>query len=577
MGTLLIIVRRLLVAAWRYRWSAVAVSWLVCGAGWAGVDMIPNQYEASARLYVDADAVLTPLLRGLSIDSSLSSQLDVLQRTLLSRPNLEKLVSNTDLDLSITGPADLERLVASLATSIRITPQTRNLFTITYRNNSPKLAFDVVQTILTTFMESKTGNNRSEMENAQAFLQQQIAAYETQLRAAERKRADFRTKYLDLLPMGETGATRLDEAQGALRTLQGQLADKVAARDLLNKELAATSPLVVTETELAPQNGGPGAVGPGGVPILRDPRVETAQNELNDLRLRYTENHPDVISAKRRLEALKVQAEQAAAAMREHMKAQAAAQAAAAAAAKPGEPGQEARPGQDGKPVTAKPAEAGPGGKAAARPPGTAAGERPTRSLPNPIYEQLKVRLYEAESVIASLQRQIADATRERDRLEEMARSAPGIQAEFLNLNRDYDVLRKNYDELLARRESMRIATAAEADADKIKMQVIDPPQVPQNPVAPKRLLLVSAVLIAGLVAGVAVAVLLVQFDQSFHTIDELRDLGLPVAGGVSLLNVTVTRGRLASVMMFSLSLLLLAAIYGGLLYRVARLPGGGA
>lgn len=565
MGTLLIIVRRLLVAAWRYRWSTVAVSWLVCGAGWAGVYMIPNQYEASARLYVDADAVLTPLLRGLSIDSSLTSQLDVLQRTLLSRPNLEKLVSNTDLDLNITGPADLENLVAALGTAIKITPQTRNLFTITYRNTSPKLAFDVVQTILTTFMESKTGNNRSEMENAQAFLQQQIAAYETQLRAAERKRADFRTKYLDLLPMGDTGGTRLDQAQGTLRTLQGQLADKVAARDLLNKELAATSPLIVTETELAPQ-AGPGGAAPGtpGAGIPRDPRVEAAQNELNDLRLRYTENHPDVISAKRRFEAIKAQAEQAAAAAREQQEkalaARAAAQA-AAAAAKPGETGAEPKLGPDGKPLAAKP-------------PGTA-GERPTRSLPNPIYEQLKVRLYEAESLIASLQRQIADATRERDRLEEMARSAPGIQAEFLNLNRDYDVLRKNYDELLARRESMRIASAAEADADKIKMQIIDPPQVPQNPVAPKRPLLISAVLVAGLIAGVAIAVLLVQFDQSFHTIDELRDLGLPVAGGVSLLNVTVTRGRLASVMMFSLSLLALGAIYGGLLYRVARLPGG--
>ena len=82
MGTLLIIIRRLLIAAWRYRWGAVAVSWLVSGIGWTGVYFIPNQYEASARLYVDADVVLTPLLRGLSIDSSLTSQLDVLQRTL---------------------------------------------------------------------------------------------------------------------------------------------------------------------------------------------------------------------------------------------------------------------------------------------------------------------------------------------------------------------------------------------------------------------------------------------------------------------------------------------------------------
>ena len=179
---------------------------MVCGAGWAFVYTIPNSYEASARLYVDADAILTPLLRGLAVDNSLGSQLDVLQRTLLSRPNLEKLVSNTDLDLSITGPADLEAMVATLGTAIKITPQTRNLFTITYRNTNPKLAFDVVQTILTTFIESKTGNNRSEMENAGLFLQQQLATYERQLQDAEKKRADFRAKYLDLLPMGEAGA-----------------------------------------------------------------------------------------------------------------------------------------------------------------------------------------------------------------------------------------------------------------------------------------------------------------------------------------------------------------------------------
>ncbi len=545
MGTLVIIIRRMLIAAWRYRWGAVAVSWLVSGAGWTGVYFIPNQYEASARLYVDADVVLTPLLRGLSIDSSLTSQLDVLQRTLLSRPNLEKLVSNTDLDLQITGPADLETLVAKLGSEIKITPQTRNLFTITYRNPSPKLAFDVVQTILTTFIESKTGNNRSEMENAQLFLQQQIAGYEQQLRAAERKRADFRAKYIDLLPLGDTGASRLDQAQGNLRQLQGSLADQVAKRDLLNRELTSTPQLIVTETETAPAQatavpGGP--AGPAGP--LKDPRVEAAQNELNDLRLRYTDNHPDVVSAKRRLEGLKAQAEQTAAA---------ASKTAETAAA------------------TAK-TDAAAAAKAAENQPAVPA--RPVKSLPNPIYEQLKVRLYEVESLIASLQRQIADATRERDRLEEMARSAPGVQAEFLNLNRDYDVQRKNYDELLARRESMRIATAAEADADKIKIQVIDPPQVPQNPVAPKRTLLISTVLAIGLAAGVAMSVLLVQFDQSFHTIDELRELGLPVAGGVSLLNVSVSRGRLASVIMFAMSLLLLGAVYGGLLYRLMRTGG---
>ncbi|MDE2577119.1 MAG: hypothetical protein KGL55_17585, partial [Rhodospirillales bacterium] len=202
MSAVLIMARRILIAAWRYRWAAVALSWIVCGAGWTIVYLIPNQYEASARLYVNVDAVLTPLLRGIALDNSLNGQLDILQRTLLSRPNLEKLVSNTDLDLRIRGPADMETMVNGLAQAITITPQTENLFRITYRNTSPKLAYDVVQAVLTTFIESRTGNNRAEMDNAQLFLQQQIAGYERQLRDAEKKRADFRAKYVDLLPAG---------------------------------------------------------------------------------------------------------------------------------------------------------------------------------------------------------------------------------------------------------------------------------------------------------------------------------------------------------------------------------------
>src|SRR6478609_4024243 len=123
-------------AAWRRRWMGVIVAWLVCGVGWVVVYTIPNQFESTARLFVDADAILTPLLRGLAADSAPTSQLEMLQRTLLSRPNLEKLISKTDLDLSTAGPSDRERLLQGLAQAIQVKPQTRNLFTITYRSTS---------------------------------------------------------------------------------------------------------------------------------------------------------------------------------------------------------------------------------------------------------------------------------------------------------------------------------------------------------------------------------------------------------------------------------------------------------
>jgi uncharacterized protein involved in exopolysaccharide biosynthesis len=561
MSILLVLVRRIAKAAWRYRWAAVALSWLICGAGWAYVYTIPNSYEASARLYVDADAVLTPLLRGIAVDSSLSSQLDVLQRTLLSRPNLEKLVSNTDLDLSITGPADLEALTNGLASQIHINPQTRNLFTISYRNTNPKLAFDVVQTMLTMFIENKAGNNRSEMENAGLFLQQQIGEYERKLREAEKRRADFRAKYLDLLPAAENGTTRLDQARENVHRLEGQLTDEMATRDMLARELAATPPMVVTEADPTAAPGSPTA-------IALNPRVLEAQRALDEMLITRTESHPDVVLARKHLEEVKASVAKEAAELAAQITA------AKAAATGVGPDTSASKPAGKGKLDTtgADPAsKPGAKGKADAGPATTTA---KTHEVPNPVYEQLKVRMFEAQSTLASLQRQLADATRERDRMDEIARGAPGLQAEYINLNRDYDVLQANYRELLLRREEMRIGQAADASADKIKIQVIDPPQVPQNPVAPKRALLLSVVLLLGIGGGCGLAVLLVQFDQSFHTIDELRDLGLPVAGGISLLNVAVTRGRLASVFAFSMALVLLGALYIGLLYRLAHTPG---
>jgi uncharacterized protein involved in exopolysaccharide biosynthesis len=570
MSTLLVLARRLFKAAWRYRWLAVAVSWVICGVGWAYVYTIPNSYEASARLYVDADAILTPLLRGLAVDNGLGQQLDILQRTLLSRPNLEKLVSNTDLDLSVTGPADLESLVSGLGNAIKINPQTRNLFTINYRNNNPKLAFDVVQTILTTFIESKTGNNRSEMENAGLFLQQQIGEYERKLREAEKRRAEFRAKYLDLLPAGENGGSRLDQAQESLRRLQGSLTDELAKRDMLARELTATPQMVVTEAN------DPTGLAPGSLAAVSlNPRVVEAQRGLDELLITRTDSHPDVILARKHLEEIRASVTREATELATQM---AAAKSAAAgvgpdiSAIKPGatSPAKSGAKGKADADGAASPAK--PGAKGKADEPQKPAAN--THEVPNPVYEQLKVRMFESESSLASLQRQLADATRERDRMDEMARSAPGLQAEYINLNRDYDVLTTNYKELLSRREEMRMAQAADANADKIKIQVIDPPQVPQNPVAPRRAMLLSAVLAIGVGGGAALAILLVQFDQSFHTIDELRDLGLPVAGGISLLNVAVTRGRLASAFAFSMALVLLGALYAGLMYRLAHTAG---
>ncbi|MGA3400987.1 MAG: XrtA system polysaccharide chain length determinant [Acetobacteraceae bacterium] len=521
MDSFRILVQQYLRAAWRRRWMGVIVAWLVCGVGWVGVYLIPNQFESSARLFVDADAILTPLLRGLAAESAPTTQLEILQRTLLSRPNMEKLISKTDLDLTVASPADRERLITRLADAIKVVPQTKNLFTITYRDKSPKMAHDVVQTLLTIFIESATGSNRSDMENARHFLEHQIASYEQQLRAAEKRRADFRARYIDILPSAATpGVPALEAARNNVTALDGRLQDVIMARDALKDEVDKTPPMLVAETtqQMAQAMG---------LQAAPKSRLQDAEEQLKLLLLKDTENHPDVIAQRKLIDSLKAEP--------------------------PDTPRLPAQPGA----APAARTGAGPGGM--------------NRSVPNPVYDQLKVKLIDADSQVSSIQRQRDAAVTYREKLEKIQQEQPGLIAEYENTDRDYEVLRKSYEELLQRLQSANIAQAADTQADKVKLQIVDPPEAPRLPVAPNRMLMVTGVLLVGLAAGLGVTVLFGQVDRSFSTADDLRSLGLPVLGGISVLGLASLRQRLTTVARFSVAVVLLVGIYGGLLVHILR------
>jgi len=274
--------------AWRRRWLAVAAAWLVCLAGWFGVATLPNKYEANARVYIDADAVLTPLLKGIAVESSLQDELDLLQHMLLSRPNLERIIAKTDLQLDATTPIETERMVASLADKIKVVAQTRNIFSITYRNTSRQLASDVVQAMLASFIENKAGDNRDEIDRASTFIDSQISIYEQQLRAAENRRAAFRKKYIELLP-GDSGVNQLEMARTQVRTLNGELADAQGRRTLLATQLATTQATL----------GGDGAPG--------DPHAQLrlAEDKLRELKQVYTDAYPEVMTQQHLVDTLR--------------------------------------------------------------------------------------------------------------------------------------------------------------------------------------------------------------------------------------------------------------------------------
>src|SRR6185437_1817274 len=128
----------------------------------------------------------------------------------------------------------------------------------------------------------------------------------------------------------------------------------------------------------------------------------------------------------------------------------------------------------------------------------------------------------------------LKQAQQEQNALEERAKATPGIQAQAQNLDRDYAVKKKNYDELLQRREQTGIAEAADTTADKIQFRIIDPPQIPVVAAAPNQPMLLSGVFIGAVGAAIGLPLLLMQFDKSYTTVTALRGLGLPILGSVS-------------------------------------------
>ena len=493
--------------AWRHRWKALALAWVLCLAGWTAVAMLPPRYEASARVYADADAVLSQLLRGITIDSAPGGQVELLQRTLLSRPNLERVIARTDLDLAIESEGDREAALRRLTDRIRFTAQSRNLFTIAYTDHHPRLARDVVQTVLNLFIEQASNNDRQQMEGARTFLNQQIATYEAQLRESEQRRADFRARYLELLPDGPGGTTGLEQARSRLRQLRGELTDMQQRTGLIRQQLEATP------QQLAPGEGGGGVGGTS--------RVAEAESRLRELRLRFTDQHPDVVAARSAL-----------------------AEARASGGAGGGNGGGGAR-------------SAGPVNRT------------------NPLHEQLRLRLVDVNAEIASHERQIREAEAEVQRMETVARSMPQVQAEFMNIDRDYNVLRRNYEELLGRREAVQIAGAARVNAERVRLEVVDPPTLPTIPSGPNRLLFASGVLLASLGAGGALALLLAQLDSSFYATRDLRGLGLPVLGSITLDGPAPRRAP--AVAAFAVGVVLLLGAYATMVAvgpeLIARLP----
>jgi len=496
---------------WRHRWFALTVAWILSIAGWVWVAQMPEEYLASARVYVDTNQVLKPLLRGLAVDPNTKQRIAVLSRTMLSRPNLEKLMRMTDMDLEVNTPLEKEELLADLRRNIRLSADRRNssFYTISFQHPDRKVAKRMVQSLLSIFMEGTLGEKREETVGAQEFLEQQIAEYERRLTEAETRLVEFRQKHIDDLTGDvETYYERLQEAKSKSKLAKLQLQEMENRRKELERQLEDEED--DSESLLGDLMGGESDA-TATVATRLDPRIEALQTKLDSLLLKYTEKHPEVVQLKAMLRELRA--------------------------------------------------------KRAAELKRLARKRGPSPELQeNPVYQQVRAMLAETEARIAELRIRDEAYANQVKKLEAKLESIPRVQAELKQLNRDYNVLAERYRKLIERRESVYISGEVEKQSENVKFKVIDPPFVPLEPTEPNKLLLNAGVFVGALAGGAGVAFLLALLRPVFSDPRTLaRVSGLPVLGVVSLLETPERKRReLFRRMMFLLFFLVWVAVFVG-------------
>lgn len=515
--------------AWRYRWIMMVVAWLVSIVGWAQVYQIQDRYQSSARVYVDTRTILKPLMKGLAVQSDVRQQLALMTRLLLSRPNLEKVARMTDLDLKAKEPAQMDAIVKSLREQIKVSGGRRssNIYTISCEHNNPVMAKRVVQSLLTLFVEGALGETRKDSDSAQRFLDKQISAYQNRLEEAERRRTEFKRNNMEFLPgTGSDYYTELKDNNGRLREARLNLREVEFRVEELQRQLDDEEPSYdFISSTMRDSEEIPAAALPE-LQTQYDGRIEVLQQQLDGLMLKYTEQHPNIVTLKETLEQLRIKQKQEI----QKLKKQYAS--------------------------IAKQSSSNSGSALSAL-----AGEQSS----NPVYQQLKIALGVAEADLASYRARVAEYEERGKDLQERVDMRLDVEAKLNGLNRDYDIVKANFDKLLAKRETAQLSEEVEQRADNVKFKIVDPPRLPKQPTSPNRPLLISGVFLVAIAVGVALSVLMALVRPTFDTRRQLSEgTGYPVMGSISMNWMPdQLRKRKLHLAIYLMSFVALTSLYG--------------
>ena len=461
----------------RNKWIITIVACFICLGGWTFVYKMPDVFQSEARVHVDTRSMLRPLLRGLAVQSDVRGMVAIMKKLMFTQRNMIEVAEIAGMDIDLTSESNIRSVVNKLKANVVIGGGKEEIFAISYESEDAQNAKDVVQAVLTVFSEQTQQSNQSDVDMAERFLDNQIREYEQRLRNAERSKESFKRDNIGLLP-GQTGAGQIGQIQAVRQQLEdskSQLLEMQSRKQVLNEQLdeafESSDEWGLTD-ELMDSSS------------IEDARIANLSNRKDELLLRYTDNHPSIISIDKLIKSIQKQNE----------------------ADLSDEEFDEFDDSEDSE-----------------------------KAMSNPYAQSIKIALNSVDTEIATIKTRMQSLNEKLQSEDKQFNARLAIETEMENLNRDYGTIKKNYLSLIDRREQARMSSSVDSQVSALKFKIIDPANLPLEPSSPKRMLLYSAILAIGFIAGIGLALLVVFIKPTFVETKQLREItGLPVLGVVS-------------------------------------------
>lgn len=451
--------------AWRRKWWALIPAALVTVATLVAVRILPNTYESDTLILIVPQRVPESYVRS-TVTTSITDRLQSITQQILSRTRLERIIQDFNLYTNERRTAIMEDVVERMRTAIHVEVVKGDAFRVSFTSDDARTSMRVTERLASLFIEENLRDREVLAEGTNQFLEAQLEDARRRLIETEHKVEEFTQLHAAELPeQREANMQGLHNLEMQLQALTEALNRDRDRRLVVTRQIAdaqAPDAVPAAPTLPAPPTDKDGI--PIGAPAVQ--QLQAAQEALQQLEVRLTPQHPDVVRLKRTIADLQKKADAEALA----------------------------------RPVSAAP-------------------------VISPAEVLRRNRMTEMNAELEKLDRQIAEKLdAEKSIRTDMATYQKRIEAipvrdsELTELTRDYKTLQTMYQSLLSKKEDSKIAANLERRQIGEQFKILDPARLPERPTSPNRLRLELLGLGAGLALGIALAALLEYLDKSLRS-----------------------------------------------------------